>query len=129
MAFSNYDFAALAIKYDRIMNAARGASSPKSRQSEIFASIVQSIGQIVTAYEMPFRFECTPRDPALASDRSCAMNTVPGETSWNENRGSIDVSSSNSDQFFGFLMNIVGSYTRAVVVDLRTQPESANLAT
>ncbi len=128
MAFSNFDFAALAIKYDRIMNAARASSSPKSRQSEVFASIVQAIGHIVTAYEMPFRFECSPRDPSLTQERHCALSVIPGEISWNENKGSIDVGSAGGDQFFGFLMNIAGKLHRAIIVDMRAQPESADLA-
>jgi hypothetical protein len=135
MAFSNFDFGALAMKYDRIMNASRSSATPQdatacSRQSEIFTSIVQAISQIVAAYEMPFRFDCSSkRDPSAPGDRHCAMTLIPGETPWNENKGAIDVGSAGGDQFFGFLMNISERHGRTMIADMRALPSCADLTT
>ena len=123
------------MKYDRIMNACRSSAisqdpAARSRQSEVFTSIVHAISSIVAAYEMPFRFDCSnKRDPSAPGDRHCAMQLIPGETSWNENKGSIDVGSAGGDQFFGFLMNIAGSHNRTMITDMRALPSCADLTT
>ncbi len=62
MALSTYDFSSLASKYDRIMNASRGAEcahdpSKRSRQADAIKSIIALIGKISAAYDMPFNVD------------------------------------------------------------------------
>jgi hypothetical protein len=133
MSLSNFNFFALAVKYDRIMNALQSTAvgAKKSRQVEVLTSILKVISQIAKEYDLSFRFDSKSQASIQAQpDRSCASHLVPGAVPWNEDSSAVaNVDNSNGDQFFGFLMNLAGKKEETVMLDQRDSNESQRVAT
>ena len=133
MALSNYDFSSLAHRYDRIMNASQGNMQPKSRQAEVFASIITTIGQIVASFQLRFRFDSQLKPNSLEDDlssvHSVASHIAPGEISWHDSEGShIDV---DGNKFSSFFMNIAQAQVQSetTIFDNREEFDSVSVST
>jgi hypothetical protein len=127
-------------RYDRIMNAARRLeiiqdASKKYKQAEVLKSIIALLGQIVSAYDMPFHIDshAAPSDHAhgrAVHSNSLALHLAPGQTAWTASGGDesgIDMTS--GDAFFGFMMNLASRLDPAVLVDIRTHAAAQHLVT
>ena len=134
MALSNFDFGALAVKFDRIMNMVHTVASPAqpskvSRQADVLASIMKCISQIIAAYELPFRFDFkTASANSTGHSNACSVHFVPGDSPWSaNNHADIDVDNSNGDQLFGFIMSFAGAKVPVEMLDKRDLPASARV--
>jgi len=134
MALSNYNFGSLACQYDRIMNASQGNMQPKSRQADVFASIVKTIGQIVASFQVRFRFDSQLHSNTEAVEssgrHSVASHIMPGEVSWHETvDANIDVDSTSGTKFSSFLMNIGQVEDETTILDNRAEFDSVSVST
>ena len=134
MALSNYNFGSLARQYDRIMNASQGNLQPKSRQADVFASIVKTIGQIVASFQVRFRFDSQLHSNTEAVEssgrHSVASHIMPGEISWHETLdANIDVDSTSGTKFSSFLMNIGKVEDETAILDNRAEFDSVSVST
>ena len=135
MALSNYNFGSLACQYDRIMNASQGNLQPKSRQADVFASIVKTIGQIVASFQVRFRFDSQLHSNTEAVEssgrHSVASHIMPGEISWHETLdANINVdSTSSTHKFSSFLMNIGKVRDETTILDNRAEFDSVSVST
>ena len=136
MALSNYDFSSLAHRYDRIMNASQGNMQPKSRQAEVFSSIITTIGQIVASFQLRFRFDSQLKPNSLEDDlssvHSVASHITPGEISWHEAEGShIDFDSASGSKFSSFFINManVQVQSETTIFDNREEFDSVSVST
>jgi len=117
MALSNYDFDALARKYDRVINsvnAGQGISRPISRRSAVVASMLNTVQKIVADSNLRFRFDLRLPSVDAGSEsgtgHSIASHIVPGETSWQDDSNVTQIDEDDtlgSRQFFSVLARVL----------------------
>ena len=106
---------------------------PKSRQAEVFSSIITTIGQIVASFQLRFRFDSQLKPNSLEDDlssvHSVASHIAPGEISWHDAESShIDV---DGNKFSSFFMNIAQAQVQSetTIFDNREEFDSVSVST